>query len=270
MTYVTSHASRTLRHGFVRLLGTLVATCLVLASIFFAPLATAQGGPPVVTDDPGTPGDRKWEINLAAIYARVYGGRREVAAPDADINYGLGEHIQLKADIPWVFVNDESMGGKKNGLGAGNFGVKWRFVDEDDAGVNVSTYPQYTRSIIHSSARRGVSSDNSSFFLPIEASKEIDGFGLDAEIGRNFVQRERDEWQAGLVVAHTCGTESIECLVEVHHTFAPHAQQTLLNLGTRIKLAESVSFLGAIGRDFGGPKDDRRSALIYAGLQFTH
>jgi hypothetical protein len=25
----------------------------------------AQGGPPMITDDPGTPGNGKWEINLA-------------------------------------------------------------------------------------------------------------------------------------------------------------------------------------------------------------
>lgn len=73
-----------------------------------------------------------------------------------------------------------------------------------------------------------------------------------------------------MVVAHACGSESVKCLLEVHHTFLSHAQQTLLNLGTRIKLAESVTFLSAIGRDFGGPKDDRRSTLIYAGLQFNH
>src|SRR5215217_3076227 len=27
--------------------------------------AQAQGGPPLLTDDPGTPGNRHWEVNLA-------------------------------------------------------------------------------------------------------------------------------------------------------------------------------------------------------------
>jgi len=45
---------------------------LVLAALFLLILpgfstraVLAQGGPPLITDDPGTPGDGKWEINLA-------------------------------------------------------------------------------------------------------------------------------------------------------------------------------------------------------------
>jgi len=29
--------------------------------------AHAQGGPPMLTDDPGTPGDGKWEVNIAVL-----------------------------------------------------------------------------------------------------------------------------------------------------------------------------------------------------------
>jgi len=43
-------------------------------------LARAQGGPPMVTDDPDTPGDGHWEINLAAIGAHTP-GRFDLAAP---------------------------------------------------------------------------------------------------------------------------------------------------------------------------------------------
>ncbi len=37
-----------------------------LLIFFISPLCVyAQGGPPLLTDDPGTPGPGKWEINLA-------------------------------------------------------------------------------------------------------------------------------------------------------------------------------------------------------------
>ena len=65
--------------------------------------AWAVGGPPLVTDDPDTPGDGHWEINLAAIAQRT-GGGNTIAAPDADINYGLGDFIQLKADLPYTYA----------------------------------------------------------------------------------------------------------------------------------------------------------------------
>ena len=94
---------------------------LVLESV-----AQAQGGPPLVTDDPETPGNGHWEINLASVGAHTP-GRWEIAAPDADINYGWGDHIQLKVDIPWVFANDSDQGWK-SGLGSGDFGVKWSLI----------------------------------------------------------------------------------------------------------------------------------------------
>src|SRR5215831_17745582 len=66
----------------------------------------AQGGPPMVTDDPGTPGDGHWEINLGAIGTRTP-GHWEIAAPDADINYGWGVRVQLKVDVPWLTTRDD-------------------------------------------------------------------------------------------------------------------------------------------------------------------
>ena len=46
----------------------------------------------MATDDPGTPGDGKWEINLGVIGTHQRDGWL-VDVPDADINYGLGDHI---------------------------------------------------------------------------------------------------------------------------------------------------------------------------------
>ena len=39
----------------------------------------AQGGPPLVTDDPETPGDGHWEVNLAATGDHT-SGRWQIAA----------------------------------------------------------------------------------------------------------------------------------------------------------------------------------------------
>src|SRR5881296_2238700 len=55
--------------------------------------ARAQGGPPLITDDPDTPGPGYWEINLSAITEKSHRERR-VEGPLADINYGVGHRIQ--------------------------------------------------------------------------------------------------------------------------------------------------------------------------------
>ena len=242
-----------------------IACTLVLS----AGSALAQGGPPVITDDPGTPGDGHWEINLGAIQSRT-ANRRELAAPDADINYGWGEHLQLKADIPLVTATPAGEA-SRTGLGQGNFGVKWRFVDEEQAGFALSTYPQYTRGLVSSSDRRDITSPGRSFFLPLELSAAIGrGFSIAADVGRNFVSGAdaTSTWQAGFVLAHDC-VEGVECLAEIHETRAPGEHQTLLNVGLRWKLQDSLTLLSAAGREFGTAGGDQLHSLVYVGLQFT-
>jgi len=238
-----------------------LASCAIAAAML---PALAQGGPPMVTDDPETPGDGHWEINIGAIATRTP-GRWEVAAPDADINYGWGDRIQLKLDIPWVTARDDGERWK-SGVGEAEVGVKWRFVDQERAGFSLSTYPQYGRSLLKSSIRRGLAADGHRFFLPLEFATELAGFGVAAEIGREFVQRGPNAWAAGVVAAHACGGE-VECMAEIHTTQAAGEHQTLLNLGLRWKLDDALTVLAAAGRDVGVRSDEHRQALVYLGLQ---
>ena len=224
----------------------------------------AQGGPPLVTDDPETPGDGHWEVNLAATGDRT-SGRWQIAMPDADINYGLGEHIQLKLDIPWNIVH-ESGESWKSGLGSSQVGIKWRFVDIEDSGFSMSVYPQYTWNWQSSSVNRGITEPGTQFFLPVEIATVAGDFGLDAEVGRNFVQEGPNQWVVGGVVAHSCG-EKVECVGEVHVTAAPHDVQTLVNLGFHWQLNESLFLLGAAGREFGPSSPDQSRFHFYLGFQ---
>ena len=240
---------------------------MLLGALAITGSALAQGGPPMVTDDPDTPGDGHWEINLGAI-ATHSRDRWQVAAPDADVNYGWGDHIQLKLDVPWVFSRDDGQHWK-SGVGTGDAGVKWRFIDQEKAGVSVSIYPQYSRSMLNSSTRRGITGAGHEFFLPIEISTDLGGTGIAAEVGRNFVSGGgADQWVAGIVAGHGCG-EGRECLVELHTTQASGEHLTLLNLGFHWKLDDSLTLLGAAGHEFGSTTDDRRQALFYLGLQIT-
>jgi hypothetical protein len=239
---------------------TVVGACFVVAIPAFA-----QGGPPLVTDDPDTPGDGHWEINLGGIASRSR-SRWDVDAPDADINYGWGDNIQLKIDAPWTFA-DDSDGHRQSGLGMVSAGVKWRFLDADEHGFALSTYPQYVSAWSQSSKNKGVASANAEFFLPLEMSTSAGGFEFATEVGRNFVEREADQWEAGVVIAHGCMTAALECLVEVHQTWQTKDSQTLLNLGLRWKLSDSLVLMTAAGRDFGPKTENHQQCLIYLGLQ---
>jgi len=73
----------------------LIVSFLIILPGLSTRAVLAQGGPPLITDDPGTPGDGKWEINVA-FEAEKRGTQRSYAIPLLDINYGLGDRIQLK------------------------------------------------------------------------------------------------------------------------------------------------------------------------------
>src|SRR2546423_565218 len=102
--------------------------------------AYCQGGPPLISDDPGTPGNGKWEINTAFISARTP-QKKTLEAPHVDFNYGLGDHTQLKYEVGYLLVDDRDSGWH-NGVGNSLLGWKWRFLDEDRQGISMSIYPQ--------------------------------------------------------------------------------------------------------------------------------
>jgi hypothetical protein len=112
---------------------------LLLAFAFaLATMAHAQGGPPFRTDDPDTPGNKHWEINFGFIGDRnPQAGSFQV--PDVDINYGLGDRIQLKYEIPIALEETRSLpstdgqpatqGHVIGGIGESLPGIKWRFYE---------------------------------------------------------------------------------------------------------------------------------------------
>lgn len=243
--------------AFVRLGAALLAGILTVS-------AHAEGGPPLVTDDPDTPGSDNWEINAAVIGAE---NRQhwDLAAPDLDINYGWGEHVQLKVDLNWA--SSESPNGKRmSGLGATDFGVKWRFLDQDKSGFALSTYPQLLTDLSPSSAARGLTRGNREFFLPAEFSTVYGAFQFDAELGRNFVQREADAWVGGVIVAHQCGPR-LECEIELHGVLIGRQFEPLANYGVHWQIVKHAILLAAIGRYIGSGGENGQSFLFYFGFQ---
>ena len=99
------------------------------AFILFPVLVLAQGGPPFLSDDPDTPGNKHWESNMGFTGERnPFGGSYET--PNMDVNYGVGNRIQLKYEVP---LSIEEMRGDAShvaaGLGNSLLGLKCRFYE---------------------------------------------------------------------------------------------------------------------------------------------
>jgi hypothetical protein len=120
------------KRSLLQVLGTLSSLLLLAGS------ACAQGGPPFRTDDPETPGNKHLEVNFGFIGdGNPASGAYQ--APDFDFNYGLGERLQLKYELPIAIEETEAQpaafghgptsGQVIGGLGNSLLGIKWRFYE---------------------------------------------------------------------------------------------------------------------------------------------
>jgi hypothetical protein len=242
------------------------ATALVLAMILISPRqGAAQGGPPMLTDDPDTPGNRRWEINMA-ITGEDASSQRSISLPHVDVNYGLGDRLQLKYETGWTHAQP-SHHDWASGLDNSLIGVKWRFFGNEDSTFKASVYPQYEFENATDSVERGVAEPGPNFLLPIEISRSFGKVTLVGEAGYQLLHAEQDEWIYGLLAAFEA-SESLELLAEVHGTTTTHFSNwdPVLNMGLRRKLGDRFKLLASFGT--GLSNDPERTRLVaYAGIQ---
>jgi hypothetical protein len=244
----------------------IVASVLTVVG-FTASIARGQGGPPLITDDPGTPGEGVWEINLALTLDQSR-AQRAVEAPLLDVNYGWGERVQLKYEVAFL-VLDERDGGPVGGLGDSLLGFKYRFLDEDKHGVAMSVYPQVEIDYPARWIRRDFVESGTAFLLPVQVARTLGPWEIGAEVGYRFVQHGDDQWEYGVAVGFAV-TKRIELLGEIHGTIAEDfgSDDVLFNVGARWPITERTTFLFAAGRSFRDAADST-NLLVYAGLRWT-
>jgi hypothetical protein len=242
---------------------------LILAFFFLlaATFASAQGGPPYYTNDPGTPGPFNWEINLG--YMPFFYSNQSVShTPDVDINFGVGERIQLTYENAWLRVQDPSTA-TKFGLGQSNLGVKWRFYDAGESGLSISTFPQLFLNNPDDAVHRGITPASQGFLLPLEFSRKFGPIGVNYEIGYQFTHKGPNTWLTGLVLGHDF-TSKFEMDAEFYSqgAFHPSNYQPTLGIGARYKIYKPVILLLMTGRSLEPSRSDQSYFVGYFGLQF--
>jgi hypothetical protein len=231
-------------------------------------LALGQGGPPMITDDPGTPGNHKWENNFA-ITLEHRPDETGYEVPEIDLNYGVGEHIQLTLQTAPVLLK-RSGRGLIGGLGGTEAAVKWRFLDQATSGVDMSMFPRVIFNIEQSSVRRGLAEDGTRFQIPFEIAKSLGRWHVDAEFGPRAITVGRSEWLAGIV----CGfdvTKPTMLMAELHDESRMNFSDDvlILNFGLRHEFTENYMLIVSMGH--GRQSPDQPTALIgYFGMQFVY
>lgn len=286
-----------------------LALSSVVAALGVARSVTA--GPPLITDDPDTPGRNRWEINVSydlsltkepieveptrrqklfldmggrlfdrldlpawinppeakprTVRRRVY----EHEAPLVDINYGVTDRDQIKAEFP-VLLLDGPDNNHEDGFGPLTLGYKYRFLDEDRFPVSVSVYPQVE---LATSARRLGENRKPLYILPLQVGRHsLDDrvfvygeVGLDAAPGKGaddaLFYGVAAEWE---IVEHLVLAGEIAGSEPTH---GDGPSDVVFNLGFKWDISESATLMAAMGRSFYAVGPDRAEFIGFWGIQ---
>jgi len=258
---------------------------LLLIPLAITTVAFAQGGPPFITDDPGTPGNRHWEINFGWI-ADHNPGQAYYQLPDIDMNYGWGDRIQLKYELPLAAATDQN-NTTRAGLGESLLGIKWRPYEFHRAGetksdenmlFSLGTYPQASINNPTSAVRRGIVENGPQYYLPVEFTAKWGPIDFDSEVGRWFGnQLIPSRWGRGLIAGHEF-SQRFELYGELYDLQdanrignVPKQRELTLDVGGRQTLDRGghlrLLFMGGRGIQAVTRENSEPSWIAYVGLQ---
>jgi hypothetical protein len=221
----------------------------------------------MLADDPGTPGSGAWEINAAYLEQRTRQERLR-SFPHIDFNYGLGDRIQLKYETGWVFA-DVPGAGAKSGLDNSLLGVKWRFLDQERSGLDMSVYPQLQAENSTGSVARGIAEPGPTLFLPVEISRDFGKTKLIGEIGYQYFRAQENEWVVGILGALEV-SENLELLAEVRSSSEKllNRADVVANVGLRQSLSSRFKLLASVGTGVTNGLE-APSFIAYLGIQLV-
>jgi hypothetical protein len=264
----------------------LLPLLLLLSALFSAGAARAQGGPPFITDDPGTPGNHHWEINFGWI-ANHNPGQSYYEIPDVDMNYGWGNRIQLKYELP-LAAGTNANDSTGMGLGESLLGIKMRPYEHHTAGeppsdenmtFSLGFYPQASINNPTSSVRRGIVEAAPQYYLPMEMTTKVGPISFDGEVGRWIGNaNEPDQWGRGLIAGREFN-EAFELYGEIYDLQAidrvgsqPKQRSFTLDVGGRRSFDRAnhirLLFMGGRALQKVTAANGEPSWIAYLGVQF--
>ncbi len=124
---------------FPALLPRLAALIAAILCVMGIGIGKTWAGPPFVTDDPEPVDYKHGEFYVATQYAKdkdVTSG----TAPHFELNYGVVPNVMLHLITPFEYVKPEG-GATQRGYGDTEVGIKYRFINDEDAHFMVGTFP---------------------------------------------------------------------------------------------------------------------------------
>jgi len=191
--------------------------------------------------------------------------------PDVDLNFGIGDRIQLTFEVAWVRLAAKPEP-PRYGVSQDEFGVKWRFYDNDKQGLAISVFPQVA---VNNPAGSSVEPDEgASLTLPVQISKRLGPVSVNGEFGYRVMHAGPNGWLVGVVAGHekTIGHKKPKILEFDFEFYASgdvngQVSRKTIGGGVRYKVYPPMIVLAMAGRGL-RTLEGQPSFVAYVGLQF--
>ena len=203
------------------------------------------------------------------------------------MNFGLGNSIQLKFELPLAVAETRGPSGHVNaGLGNSLLGVKYRFYahhtkkeraepsGQRESKFALSVYPQIALNNQTRSVARLVVNPGPEVLLPIEAKTILGPIRISGEIGYWLTNGDvPNSWIRGVVIGHEFKKDTelyLELYDQRHVRGTPQDAESSLGLGGRLPIVSSGMFrlIGMGGHDVASSPRGRSGGIAYGGIQF--
>ena len=222
------------------------------------PVDMTVESPPMFADDTSSPGDHNIELNFVAD-ADLASDRKQFELPVVDINYGVGETLQLKYEVPMALLRTTETDSAGNmhqhsarGISNSTAGVKYRFYDDEDSHLSFAVYPQLEFRTPGSKSENdgGVAAGGTTMILPLLVTKEQEHIAFTGNAG---FEKSSEEGTHVFAVGGigTRLSDHLAILGEIAGQDLNRSadRRILLNIGVRRKLDDHQTIGSSIGRD---------------------
>ena len=183
-----------------RVLGKCTFFLLSTATSIFLLAGTLYAAIPLVTDDTGTQGKGKFQLELFGEYAndREESVTNKDGAFSATLTYGIADPVDIILSIPYQSLNSDDSGSKTTESGLSDLAIetKWRFYEKE--GLSLALKPGFT--IPTGDAKKDLGNGNMTYYLYFITSKEMNPWSFHLNLAyirnENTEDNRKDIWHA--------------------------------------------------------------------------
>jgi hypothetical protein len=167
-----------------------IGQTLGLVAVLLFP-AIAWGSHPLITDDTGTQGQGKYQLEVNGQYDHDAEGSAETTGGQLAtfLTYGASETVDVVAGVPYLWNREKENGDEvadEHGLSDTCLDVKWRFFDQD--GFSLALKPGAI--LPTGDEDKGLGSGKVGYHLYAIATKAADPWAIHANLG--YIRNEND------------------------------------------------------------------------------